>query len=55
MNSVSMPATRKALVISGGITGIQVSADIADAGYEYERTTSPSAFGFQPMYIEIWS
>jgi len=31
---VSVPITRKALVIGGGIAGIQASLDIADSGYE---------------------
>ncbi len=31
---IRTPVTRRALVIGGGIAGIQVSLDIADAGYE---------------------
>lgn len=31
---VSVPVTKKALVVGGGITGIQASLDIANAGYE---------------------
>ncbi|GAI95780.1 unnamed protein product, partial [marine sediment metagenome] len=31
---LSIPITKKALVIGGGIAGIQASLDIADSGYE---------------------
>ena len=40
---VSIPVTKRALVIGGGITGIQAALDIADAGYEVvlvEKTPS---------------
>jgi len=31
---ISVPVTRRALVIGGGVAGIQAALDIADAGYE---------------------
>jgi len=34
LEPISIPVTRKALVIGGGIAGIQASLDIANAGYE---------------------
>jgi len=34
LSAISAPVTRKALVIGGGIAGIQAAIDIADAGYE---------------------
>jgi heterodisulfide reductase subunit A len=34
LSAISAPVTRKALVIGGGIAGIQAALDIADAGYE---------------------
>ncbi len=34
LDPISVPITRKALVIGGGIAGIQAALDIADAGYE---------------------
>ncbi|MCL0065988.1 CoB--CoM heterodisulfide reductase iron-sulfur subunit A family protein [Dehalococcoidia bacterium] len=52
---VAMPVTRRALVIGGGITGIQASLDIADAGYEVllvEKT--PSIGGHMLQYSEVF-
>jgi heterodisulfide reductase subunit A len=34
LHSTELPITRRALVIGGGIAGIQAALDIADAGYE---------------------
>lgn len=34
LSAISAPVTRKALVIGGGIAGIQAAIDIAEAGYE---------------------
>ncbi len=34
LNSIEVPITRKALVIGGGIAGIQTSLDIANCGYK---------------------
>ena len=31
---ISVPVTRRAMVIGGGVAGIQAALDIADAGYE---------------------
>jgi heterodisulfide reductase subunit A len=50
-----MPVTRRVLVIGGGITGIQASLDIADAGYEVllvEKTTSIG--GHMLQYSEVF-
>ena len=33
----SLPVTRKALIIGGGVAGIQAALDIADAGYKHIR------------------
>ena len=46
-----LPVTKRALVIGGGIAGIQAALDIADAGYEVmlvERT--PSIGGHMAQY-----
>ena len=43
LTPISIPITKRALVIGGGITGIQAALDIADAGYEVvlvEKTPS---------------
>ncbi|HOZ48798.1 MAG TPA: CoB--CoM heterodisulfide reductase iron-sulfur subunit A family protein [Candidatus Hydrogenedentes bacterium] len=34
LNPIKVPLTKRALVIGGGVAGIQASLDIADAGYE---------------------
>ena len=34
LEPISVPVTRRALVIGGGVAGIQAALDIADAGYE---------------------
>lgn len=34
LNPISIPLTRRALVIGGGVAGIQAALDIADAGYD---------------------
>jgi len=34
LSSLSIPVTRQALVIGGGIAGMQAALDIADAGYK---------------------
>ncbi|MCL0076914.1 CoB--CoM heterodisulfide reductase iron-sulfur subunit A family protein [Dehalococcoidia bacterium] len=54
-NRVAVPVTRRALVVGGGITGIQASLDIADAGYEVllvEKT--PSIGGHMLQYSEVF-
>ncbi|MCD6418281.1 CoB--CoM heterodisulfide reductase iron-sulfur subunit A family protein [bacterium] len=46
LDDVKIPITRSAMVIGGGIAGIQASLDIADAGYEvYLIEKSPSIGG----------
>ena len=34
LNPIQVPITKKALVIGGGIAGIQASLDIANCGYQ---------------------
>ena len=34
LQAIRVPVTRRALVIGGGVAGIQAALDIADAGYE---------------------
>jgi heterodisulfide reductase subunit A len=51
----STPITKRALVIGGGIAGIQASLDIADGGYEVllvEKTTSIG--GHMIQYSEVF-
>jgi len=49
------PITRKALVIGGGIAGIQASLDIADAGYEvYLVERNSSIGGHMIQYSEVF-
>ena len=53
--SVEFPITRKALVIGGGVAGIQAALDIADAGYEVflvERSSSIGGHALQ--YSEVF-
>ncbi len=46
LDDIKIPVTRKAMVIGGGISGIQSALDIADAGYEvYLIEKSPSIGG----------
>ncbi|TES89580.1 MAG: FAD-dependent oxidoreductase [Dehalococcoidia bacterium] len=50
-----LPVTRKALIIGGGVAGIQAALDIADAGYEVflvERTSSIG--GHMLQYSEVF-
>ena len=47
--------TRKALIVGGGVAGIQAALDIADAGYEVilvEKT--PSIGGHMLQYSEVF-
>ena len=49
------PISRKALVIGGGIAGIQASLDIADAGYEvFLVEKDPSIGGHMIQYSEVF-
>jgi heterodisulfide reductase subunit A len=41
----SLPVTRKALIIGGGVAGIQAALDIADAGYEVFLVERNSSIG----------
>ncbi len=55
MGSLGSFITRKALIIGGGVAGIQAALDIADAGYEVilvERT--PSIGGHMIQYSEVF-
>ena len=55
MNSANGSFTKRALVIGGGIAGIQAALDIADGGYEVilvER--SPSIGGHMVQYAEVF-
>ena len=54
-NVSHVPVTKKALVIGGGIAGIQASLDIADGGYEVvlvEKTSSVG--GHMIQYSEVF-
>jgi heterodisulfide reductase subunit A len=55
VSPVTTPITKRALVIGGGIAGIQTSLDIADAGYEVlvvEKTSSIG--GHMLQYSEVF-
>jgi len=55
MGSIDGSIARKALIIGGGVAGIQAALDIADAGYEVilvERT--PSIGGHMLQYSEVF-
>ena len=45
LKPISVPITRRALVIGGGIAGIQASLDIANAGYEVVLVEKNPAIG----------
>ncbi|MBN1756631.1 NAD(P)H-dependent oxidoreductase subunit E [bacterium] len=45
LTPISIPVTRKALVIGGGIAGIQASLDIANSGYEVILVEKESSIG----------
>jgi len=52
---IETPVTRKALVIGGGVAGIQAALDIADAGYEvFLVEKSPSIGGHMIQYSEVF-
>ena len=54
-NHVETPVTRKALVIGGGVAGIQAALDIADAGHEvFLVEKSPSIGGHMIQYSEVF-
>ncbi|MDP6825119.1 MAG: FAD-dependent oxidoreductase, partial [Dehalococcoidales bacterium] len=54
-NYISTPVTRKALVVGGGVAGIQAALDIADAGYEvFLVEKSPSIGGHMIQYAEVF-
>jgi len=53
--TVGLPVTRKALVIGGGVAGIQAALDIADAGYEvFLVERDPSIGGHMLQYSEVF-
>jgi heterodisulfide reductase subunit A len=45
LQQVRVPVTRRALVIGGGVAGIQAALDIADAGYEVVMVEREPAIG----------
>ena len=45
LNPIKVPVTRKALVIGGGIAGIQAALDIADAGHEVIMVEREASIG----------
>ena len=52
---VTVPVTKRALVIGGGIAGIQAALDIADAGYQVLLVEkSPSIGGHMAQYSEVF-
>ena len=52
---VELPVTKKALVIGGGVAGIQSALDIADAGYEvFLVEKDPSIGGHALQYAEVF-
>ncbi len=53
--AATLPVTKKALVIGGGIAGIQAALDIADAGYEvFLLEKNPSIGGHMIQYSEVF-
>jgi heterodisulfide reductase subunit A len=55
LTPTSIPVTRKALVIGGGVAGIQVALDIANAGYPvYLVEKNPSIGGKMSMLSETF-
>lgn len=53
--TAAAPVTRRALVIGGGIAGIQTSLDIADAGYEVLLVEKTSSIGGHMLqYAEVF-
>ena len=51
----SKPVTKKALIIGGGVAGIQAALDIADAGYEvFLVEREPSIGGHMIQYAEVF-
>jgi len=51
----SLPVTRRALIIGGGVAGIQAALDIADAGYEvYLVERNSSIGGHMLQYAEVF-
>lgn len=51
----SLPVTRKALIIGGGVAGIQAALDIADAGYEVFLVERNSSIGGHMLqYAEVF-
>jgi NADH:ubiquinone oxidoreductase subunit E len=55
LHALSVPLTKKALIIGGGVTGIQASLDIADGGYEvYLVERSPSIGGHMLQLSETF-
>ena len=55
MARIGTPVTKKALVIGGGVSGIQAALDIADAGYEvFLVEKDPSIGGHMIQYSEVF-
>ena len=54
-STIRLPVTKNALVIGGGVAGIQASLDIADAGYEvFLVERNPSIGGHMLQYSEVF-
>jgi len=45
LQPIKVPVTRRALVVGGGVAGIQAALDIADAGYEVVMVEREPAIG----------
>jgi heterodisulfide reductase subunit A len=55
VSEAGLPVTGKALIIGGGVAGIQAALDIADAGYEvFLVERSPSIGGHMIQYSEVF-
>lgn len=55
LSTTRLPVTKKALVIGGGVAGIQTALDIADAGYEvFLVEKDPSIGGHVLQYSEVF-
>ena len=53
--AVKIPVTKRALVIGGGVAGLQAALDIADGGYEVVLVEkSPSIGGHMLQYSEVF-
>jgi len=51
LDEIKIPVTRSAMVIGGGITGIQTALDIADAGYQVTLVEKTSSIGGKMLQL----